>query len=132
MKNRKALIILPALVLIACLVWFFSGVENMKFSNILNFGIILLILIFAVLVGFRRFKSFRDGGPAEDELSKKILAKAASMSYYISLYLWLAIMYFSDRIALENHTLIGFGIIGMAVVFGVCWLVINFAGLKNE
>jgi len=41
-------------------------------------------------------------------------------------------MYFSDRIELENHSLIGMGILGMAVVFAISWLVIYFGGINNE
>jgi len=60
------------------------------------------------------------------------MQKTASLSYYVSLYLWLAIMYFSDRINYETHTIIGAGILGMAVIFAVCWLFFNFRGVRNE
>jgi peptidoglycan/LPS O-acetylase OafA/YrhL len=132
MKKGTTFLILSALVLISCVIWFFTGGEKQILSDFLKFGVILLILIFAIFFGIRRLKSVRNGEPAEDELSKKVLGKAAAMSYYISVYLWLAIMYFCDRINLPNHTLIGVGIVGMAVVFAVCWLVVNFTGLKNE
>ena len=60
------------------------------------------------------------------------MQKTSSLSFYISLYLWLAIMYFSDKIDFETHTVIGAGILGMAVVFVICWLVFNFRGIRNE
>jgi len=41
-------------------------------------------------------------------------------------------MYFSDKIKYEIHIIIGIGILGMAVIFAVCWLVLNFTGIKNE
>ena len=132
MKKGKGIFIISALVLITCLIWFFTSGADLKLPNLLNFGVILVILIFAVWLGIKRFKSVRNGEPAEDELSKKVLMKASSMAYYISIYLWLAIMYFSDRINLPNHTMIGTGILGMAVVFAVCWLIVNFTRLKNE
>ena len=41
-------------------------------------------------------------------------------------------MYYSDKTTLENHTLIGTGILGMAIIFAVTWVVIQFRGVKNE
>lgn len=89
-------------------------------------------MAFALFIGFKRLSSARRGEPSEDELSKKVMQKTASFSYYISLYLWLIIMYFSEKLDYETHTLIGAGIIGMAITFAVCWLIFNFGGIKNE
>jgi peptidoglycan/LPS O-acetylase OafA/YrhL len=104
----------------------------MEASEIFNFGVIVILISFAVFIGIKRFLSAKRGEPTEDELSKKILHRAAGFSYYISIYLWLAIMYFSDRTELENHTLIGVGILGMALIFAICWSVIHLTGLKND
>jgi peptidoglycan/LPS O-acetylase OafA/YrhL len=90
------------------------------------------VILFAAFIGYKRLSSAKRGEPPEDELSKKVMQKTSSLSYYISLYLWLAIMYFSDRIHYETHTVIGAGILGMAVVFAICWLVFNFRGVRNE
>jgi peptidoglycan/LPS O-acetylase OafA/YrhL len=94
--------------------------------------VIVLVVAFALFVGYKRLSSVNKGEPAEDEMSKKVMRQTAALSYYISLYLWLAIMYFSDKLNYEIHTVIGAGILGMAVTFGVCWLVINFRGIRNE
>jgi len=71
------------------------------------------------------------GEPAEDELSKKILQKASSMSFYISLYIWMGVMYYSDETKLETHSLIGTGILGMAIVFCACWVIFKIRGLRD-
>jgi len=60
------------------------------------------------------------------------MRKASSLAYYISLYLWLLIMFLSDKLNYETHTIIGMDILGMAVVFAVCWLIVNFTGVRNE
>ena len=41
-------------------------------------------------------------------------------------------MYFSDRITLPIHSLIGGGILGMTVIYFLCWPGIKLAGLKHE
>lgn len=100
--------------------------------DIASFGVIFLVLVFAVVLGFKRLGSAKRGEPAEDELSKKVMQKTAALSYYISIYLWLFIMYIQDKVNLETHSIIGIGILGMAVIFTVSWLVIHFIGIKNE
>jgi peptidoglycan/LPS O-acetylase OafA/YrhL len=132
MKKAVIIFILCALIIVSCVIWFFSGGAKINTFNLLSYGIIFLVLVFAGYVGFKRLKSVRRGEPAEDELSKKVLLRTAGMSYYISLYLWLAIMYFSDKIKVSIDVIIGAGILGMAVIYGVCWLVFNFIGIKNE
>jgi peptidoglycan/LPS O-acetylase OafA/YrhL len=132
MKRAVLIFIVAALVLITCGLWFFTGGSNTKPVNLLQFGVIIIVVVFAIFLGFKRFSSAKRGEPAEDELSKKVLQKTAALSFYISLYLWLAMIYFSDKIKLESDALIGAGILGMAVIYAICWVIINFTGLKNE
>jgi peptidoglycan/LPS O-acetylase OafA/YrhL len=72
------------------------------------------------------------GEPAEDELSKKLLLKTAAWSYYVSLYLWVAMLFIKDRVNLDTEEILGAGILGMAASFAICWLILNFRGIKNE
>jgi len=132
MKKAVIVFILAAIVLFTAGIWYFSSSAKLTTVDILSFGIIILVVAFAVLLGFRRLSSAKRGEPAEDELSKKVMRKTSSLSYYISLYLWLVIMYFSDKLKFETHTIIGAGILGMAVIFAVSWLIINFGGIRNE
>jgi peptidoglycan/LPS O-acetylase OafA/YrhL len=132
MKRAFLVFVLAGLVLIMTGLWFFSSSNKLNLTDFLGLAVIIIVVGFAVFIGYIKFTSAKRGEPAEDELSKKVMQKAASWSYYISLYLWLAIMYFSDRLKYETHTLIGAGILGMAVIFTVCWLVFNFRGIRNE
>ncbi len=132
MKRAYLVFIVAGLVLAATALWFLSSNTQFKAYDLVEIGIIIMVVGFAVYLGYKRFSSAKRGEPTEDEMSKKVMQRASSWSYYISLYLWLAIMYFSDRIKLESHALIGVGILGMAVVFAISWLIINFGGIKNE
>jgi len=132
MKKTVLLFIIAALVLITTGLWIFSGHSEIKPAELISLGVIALVVVFALFVGYKRLTSVKKGEPAEDEMSKKVMHKTSSMSYYISLYWWLAIMYFSDKLKFETHTIIGAGILGMAVIFAVCWFVYNFRGERNE
>ncbi len=131
MKKAVIVFIVTALVIATTVVWILSS-SDFKLIDIANFGVIFFLVALAILLGYRRLSSARRGEPTEDELSKKVMRKASSLAYYISLYLWLLIMFLSDKLNYETHTIIGMGILGMAVVFAVCWLIVNFTGVKNE
>jgi len=132
MKKSVIVFIIAALVLITTLTWIFSGSGTVKPMELVNLGVIVIVVLFALFFGYKRLSSARKGEPTEDELSKKVMQRTSSLSYYISLYLWLALMYFSEKLNYEAHTIIGAGILGMAIVFAVCWLVFNFRGIRNE
>ncbi len=131
MKKSYLALIISALVLITTFIWMFKSRTSLSFTGIIQFGIIFVLIGFGFYLGLSRLKSEKRGEPAEDELSKKILQKASSLSYYISLYIWLGVMYYSDKAKLETHTLIGTGILGMAIVFFICWGFFKIRGTKD-
>jgi peptidoglycan/LPS O-acetylase OafA/YrhL len=132
MKRAVLVFFLAAMVVATTALWFFSKTNKITTVDIVGLGVILLVVGFAVFIGYKRLTSTKRGEPAEDELSKKVMLRTSSLSYYISLYLWLVIMYFSDKLKLESHTIIGAGIFGMAVSFAICWLFFNYWGVRNE
>ena len=132
MKRSLLVFLVAGLILLTTLLWMVNSAGVADRTDTIQFGVIGLLISFAVFVGLKRLKSERRGEPAEDELSKRILQKTAAWSYYISLYLWVALIYIKDRVSMDTEQLIGTGILGMAVTFAVCWLVFNFRGLRHE
>jgi len=132
MKKIVIIFIVAALVLVTTGLWFFTSRSGFKLVDLVMYGVIIVVVGFALFVGYKRLTSVRKGEPAEDELSKKVLKRTAAFSYYISLYLWLAVMYVADKTDYETHVYISAGILGMAVIYAICWLVINFRGVRNE
>ena len=131
--NRTLIIFLvAALVLISAGLWYLVYNPSMSITDILQSGIILLVVGFALYVGYSRLKSAKRGEPAEDELSKKVMQKTSSASYYISLYLWVFILIIKDRITYDTEELLGYGILGMALIFALCWVFFNFRGIRHE
>jgi peptidoglycan/LPS O-acetylase OafA/YrhL len=86
----------------------------------------VLVVGFALFLAFKRFRSLKEDLPAEDEMSKKILRRGAATSFYLSLYSWLFLYAFADKIKLETHSLLGLGIMGMAVIFALSWIYHRF------
>lgn len=132
MKRTVLISIVAAIVLIACGLLVINSSLFAGQKNILSLTVLVLLVGFAILFGMKRLTSVRRGEPAEDELSEKMMRKSSSISFYISIYLWLFIMYFSDKTKIETHTLIGAGILGMALIFALSWIIIYFRGIRNE
>jgi hypothetical protein len=131
MKKSYLALIISTLVLGTTIIWFMNTERSMSIPEIVQYGVILVLVGFGAYVGIIRLKSERRREPVEDELSKKILQKASSVAYYISIYMWLVFGYISDKVSMESHTLIGAGILGMAILFCVCWIFYKIVGMKD-
>jgi len=132
MKKAVLTFVVASLVLATVIFDIITKPSDKNPMDFVFLGITVMIVGFAIFAGFRKAKSESRGEPAEDELSRKVMLKTSSASFYISLYLWLFIMYFSDKLNSEPHVFIASGILGMAVVFACCWLFYNFRGIRNE
>jgi peptidoglycan/LPS O-acetylase OafA/YrhL len=122
MRKTVIIAVLAFLVLGTMLLWLLNSDSTFKGSSYLMIGIQVIVLAFAMLVVVRRWTARKQNLPAEDEMSKRILQRGAATSYYLSLYLWLALMFFEESIKLERSTLIGAGILGMAILYGLSWV----------
>lgn len=126
------MIVLAILVIISVVFWFTNTTRTISIGEIAMYSTLMLIVGFAVFIAIRRMKAAKEGIATEDELSKKVLQKASSMAFYTSLYWWLFLMYFTEKSKFENHTQIGVGILGMAVLFAAFWVYYNHKGKFNE
>ena len=132
MKKTIVGFVISALILASLALWALKGRLAGNAGEIVMAGIVLMLVGFAIYIGLSRLRSHRRHEPSEDELSKRIMTRASSLAYYVSIYLWLFVMYISDKTTLEAHSLIGAGILGMAVVFLLCWLGVRVFGEKND
>jgi peptidoglycan/LPS O-acetylase OafA/YrhL len=131
MKKAILAIVVSMMVMATTIVWIMNS-GPIDWGENLQFIIIILLVAFGFYIAYRRFSSEKRGHPAEDEFSKKVLQKAAALSYYVSIYLWLALMYLSDKLKKETEVMFGWGILGMAIIFAISWAFYNYRGIKNE
>jgi peptidoglycan/LPS O-acetylase OafA/YrhL len=126
MRKAIFMVVLAVAVITSVLLWLIRPGVKFDTQEILMLGGLILVVGFALFVALGRLRSAKENLPAEDELSKEIMRRTAATSYYVSIYLWLVLMFFSDRIKLENHSLIGAGIMGMAILFALSWIYHRF------
>jgi peptidoglycan/LPS O-acetylase OafA/YrhL len=120
------------LVLATTALWFFRTEDHKIGYEIVSFGVIIVLVGLGLLFAFRRLSSVKRGEPQEDELSKKIMQKSSAWSYYISLYMWVFMIWLKDRVTLDTEQVLGAGILSMAVIWFACWIVIRSRGIRNE
>ena len=132
MKRSLLVFIVAGLLIIGVLLWISTSSTILKEIDFLHLGIITALVAFAIFFGIKRIKSERRKEPVEDEMSKKIIQKTAALSYYISLYMWVFIIFIKDRIEMDTEEWIGTGVLGMAITFAVTWIFFYFKGLKND
>ncbi|MFH1585211.1 MAG: DUF2178 domain-containing protein [archaeon] len=128
-KARLALMILISIFVIVTGIFFSYGpFKNGEFAGgILGIIIAIIILGFAIFVYRRGNRDLKKGYPLKDERSIRILEKASSMAFYVSLYALLAIGFLSDEIipfrdvSQATSVTVGF----MALLFAIFWFYYN-------
>ncbi len=128
MKKRTSLFLYIAIfiMLVAGLILLLLGFDGFNFEIVI---IIILIGLFAIQMTLKKLPNNQDI-VSDDEMSKKILNNAAAKSYYISLYLWLILMYFSDRFS-DIESMFGVEIAMMGIIFMLNIFYIRFRGLND-
>ena len=127
MKDKERTILMgvvSALVILTSLLWFGTVLSKGEIGNALFLAVpAVIIVIFAVGVFLRNYRSVKGGFPIEDERSKRVMEKAMAKAYLISIYLLLAIGWASDDLIQfrDASQATGAGIMGMAIAFALCW-----------
>jgi len=125
MKDKtKVSLLISATVISLILVTIYvlmNGIENLQ-------GIIL----FALLLGMfsyvnKRIKLLKSGEVAEDEMSNMIKNKTGARTFYMSLYLWLFLVYIYD----VDLQVITIGFSGMAILFALNYVIIVKSGSRH-
>ena len=131
MKKLIILAVILLLLVTTILFWISGSDMTWDFQSVIMLAGLLIVLGFAVFIGVQRARSIHKKEPTDDEFTRKIMTRASSLSFYISIYFWLVMAYISDKVDLETHTLINAGILGMALIFFFSWLGVKIYGLRN-
>ena len=104
-------------------------------SSVLEYifvGVIFLFFLLGSFFGYARMKRKKQGLPEEDELSRKIAQKSAAISFYLSVVLWLTLIFIQSHFFIDIKWLLSSGMIGMAIIFVISWLIINNQGIDEK
>ena len=131
-KSKILAVAITVLLLISTLIIFSVTIRRQGNTSI-GIGSIIIaatILIFAIFFIKRRYTSVKKGFPAEDERSRKVMLLAGYKTFLISIWYLLILAWASDEYIKfrDPSQALGMGILGMAIIFGLCWLWVNKSG----
>lgn len=121
MKNYYREIVLGMVLFLffsAIIVWFIITEPQ----STLLIGVAILTLVIGLVAFIRqtinRIRYIETGAPAEDEFTKIAKVYAGNQAFLYSMYLWLLIFVFNSSF-IKNETIIGIGILGSALIYGI-------------
>jgi peptidoglycan/LPS O-acetylase OafA/YrhL len=132
MKRTILVAVVALMAIVSFIIWIVGSELSFDFGTVLMILIPVVILAFAVIRVVRGVSDARNQMPEEDELSKMIMLRTGSTSFQLSLFLWLVIGSVEDRIDMEGHTIIGAGILGMAILFALSWIYYRFIRRSHD
>ncbi len=125
-KIKSVFLILLAVIVAGSLLMYAFSSKNMGYSVILMILAASLVVFFG-LFALRRYKDAGKGIPFEDERSKRVMEKAATKGFYLTLYVLLAVGWLSEgTIQFRDVSQATGAVIGiMVIVFFAFWAYYN-------
>ena len=121
MKNYKKEILFGSGLLVftvVLIIWYLT----VSPQSILVIGIAILTLLLGIFAFFKqatnRKKQLDNIEPLDDEFTKLAKVYAGNQAFNYSLYLWLILFVFNSYFT-KNETLLGIGILGSALIYGI-------------
>ena len=131
-QNEKirliAIVIISLFVIVTGALFSYNSFKNGETAGgILGIIIAITILVFAIFVFRGGNRDMKKGFPLQDERSKRVLEKASSKAFYVSLYLLLAVEFLSDDLIKfrDVSQATSFVVGGMAILWAVFWAYYN-------
>ena len=109
----------------------YQNQEMPKYMEIIHISMLVIIIGIGLYQAYQKILSKKKEQPSDDELSLKILYRASSTSYLVSLYLWALIIYIWSKTETGIGILFGSGILTMAAIFVLCWLYYKLFGIND-
>ncbi len=111
--------------------WRADGAATMAARILLGAGLAIVVNVIIARRRMRRAARGEAGFPPEDELSRCLKQRAAHAAFHLSFFWWMAIFLFQDLFD-ESETMLGMGILGMGVLYGISLLVNKRRGIVDE
>jgi len=99
---------------------------------------LLYVIMLTILFGLglvllsKRSRDVKMGLATDDELSRMIMHKSGSVTFFSSLLIWIIILFLEVHTNIESRLLIAFAIVTICIVFIIFWLIFNFLGAGHE
>ena len=127
MKSKTILVLWVSMLSVIVLGLSIVAIRLLGNSNIISALLVITGALSLIIISFNVLKrvvsDLKEGFPIHDERSRKIKMHAASYSYFISIYIWLALLVFQKH--LNRDDILTAGLLGMAISFFVSWAILS-------
>lgn len=127
MKPKTILVLIVSMLSLGVLGLSILAIRLLGNSNSISALLVIIGGLSLIIISFNVLKrvvgDLKEGLPIDDERSKKIKMYAAGYSYFISLYIWLALLAFQKH--LDRDDILITGLLGMALSFCVSWIILS-------
>lgn len=103
----------------------------LNLKTILIGALISITLVFYLTNEIRKRREIRLNIPVEDEMSRKQKLAAGNKAFHTSMFLWLIIFALNSQFD-KNETMLGIGIMGSALVYGIYLWIFKLKGTPDE
>ncbi len=90
-----------------------------------------ILLVFYLTNEIKKRREAKLNIPEEDEMSKRHKMMAGNKAFHASLILWLVIFFLNDIID-KNERIIGIGVLGSGLIYGVYLWYYRLKGTRDE
>ncbi len=105
---------------------------NASVAEIVYVIMLFFIISLSVYMSIKRSSDIKAGLPADDELSRNIIHRAGSFTFFVSLLIWLVLLIIEVHGNIESKYLYSFGLIITSFVFMISWAILQSGGRVNE
>ncbi len=91
-------IAVAVMVILGLAVYLMSGIPP-TFDEIMLSVVVMVVVVLAFVVIVKRFRAYKSGLPAEDEMSKKIFQKAGYYAWLFAIYAALISRFIGEEVA---------------------------------
>ena len=132
-KNTNEIVfgIMLGLVFVALIVWFIIHQPDPLWKIITASFIIIALLVYLIFRTLKMRKDAKANIPIADEMTSKAKVMAGSKAFYLSLYLWMLIFIFNSSFS-DNREMLGIGILGSCLLYGICFWYFKKTGDFHE
>jgi hypothetical protein len=132
--SHKSLIsfISPTVGLVLLGFWVLNSEKSFDMPGYLILGISILLIGLGLYFRVQGFQNARLGLSSDDELSYRMKEKAAAKAFLYSVYMWLFAILFIFDLEPREKIIIGFGLLGMILIFFLNWLYYSKVGISDE
>lgn len=127
MKSKIILVLCVSMLSVIVLGLSIVAIRLLGSSNIISALLVIIGALSLIIVSSNVLKReigyLKKGIPIDDERSKKTRMYAAGYSYFISIYIWLALLIFQRH--LDRDDILITGLLGMAISFWASWAILS-------